>query len=177
MRKINVVGNSGSGKTTFGRKLAKALSIDFIEMDAVFWGKDWYWPSDDELFSKLEAALDRDTWVLDGNYTRTTPIKWKNIDTVIWIDYSFFRTAWQVTSRALHRTLTRKELWEGTGNIETFQRMFSKESIIWYSIKTYSSTKRKYEAAMVNPDYAHISFVRLKSPQECSRFLQDVNAA
>jgi shikimate kinase len=34
--RINVIGTSGSGKTTFGKKLAKTLSIPFLEMDAIF---------------------------------------------------------------------------------------------------------------------------------------------
>ena len=156
MKKINVVGNSGSGKTTFAKSLANILSIDFIEMDAVFWGKDWYWTPDDELFPKLEAALDKDSWVLDGNYTRTTPIKWEDVDTVIWIDFSFFRTIWQATRRAVYHATTGRELWDGTGNRETFRNMFSRNSIIGYSIKTYRRTKRKYEAAMVSHEYSHI---------------------
>ena len=51
MYRINVIGTSGSGKSTFSSELSKALSIKHIEMDKVFWGKDWYWPSDDEFFS------------------------------------------------------------------------------------------------------------------------------
>lgn len=35
--KINVVGTSGSGKSTFSRRLAAQLAIPYIEMDALFW--------------------------------------------------------------------------------------------------------------------------------------------
>lgn len=75
LKRINVVGTSGSGKSTFGKNLAKCLSIEYIEIDKVFWLKNWTCPSDEEFFPKLETALEKKTWVLDGNYSRTIPIK------------------------------------------------------------------------------------------------------
>jgi len=90
MKRINIIGTSGSGKTTFGKRLAKVLSIEYIEMDQLFWGKNWYWPSDEEFFSKLKSELEKKLWILDGNYTRSIPIKWEKVDTVIWLDFSFF---------------------------------------------------------------------------------------
>jgi adenylate kinase family enzyme len=78
-KRINVVGTSSSGKTTFSKFLSNILGIDHIEMDGIFWGPNWYWPSDEEFFSKLREALKKDAWVLDGNYTRSIPIKWKKM--------------------------------------------------------------------------------------------------
>lgn len=39
-------------------------------------------------FQKIQAKLDqaKSGFVIDGNYTRTTHIKWQDIDTVIWLD-------------------------------------------------------------------------------------------
>ena len=91
LKRINIIGASGSGKSTFGKNLAGVLSIDYIEMDALFWGKNWSVPSDEVFFPKVKSALDKDAWVLDGNYNRTTPIKWEKVDTVIWLDFSFTR--------------------------------------------------------------------------------------
>ncbi|MCF6264133.1 MAG: AAA family ATPase [Xanthomonadales bacterium] len=57
MKKINIIGTSGSGKSTFAKALSKKLDYPYIEMDAIFWGKNWYWPSDDEFFNKLALPL------------------------------------------------------------------------------------------------------------------------
>ena len=73
--KINVIGTSGSGKTTFGRELALNLAIPFIEMDAIFWEPDWSFPEDKEFFPRLAEALKGENWVLDGNYSSTLAIK------------------------------------------------------------------------------------------------------
>lgn len=174
MKKINIIGTSGSGKSTFAKRLAKRLELPYIEIDAIFWGKNWYWPPDEEFFTRLEKTLDRETWVLDGNYTRTTAIKWEAVDTVIWIDFSFPRTLYQVISRSIRNLITKKELWPGTGNRQTIQRFFSKDSIVLSTIKVYRKNRRKYLKMMNSSEYAHIEFVQLRNLKECSQFLSQV---
>ncbi len=49
-KKINVIGTSGAGKSTFSKKLAQALNYPYIEMDKVFWESNWKWPTDEKLF-------------------------------------------------------------------------------------------------------------------------------
>ena len=104
--KVNVIGTSGSGKSTFSKALACALNIPYVEMDRLHWEPNWTASSDDEFFSTLEQALCGGSWVLDGNYTRTTHIKWRRVDRVIWLDYSFARTLYQACKRALSRAIT-----------------------------------------------------------------------
>lgn len=170
--KINVVGTSGSGKSTFARALAKALDHPYIEMDAIFWGPNWYEPSDEVFFKDLQQALDQENWVLDGNYTRTTAIKWQNVDQVIWIDYSFIRTVYQAVRRAFSRAFTQKELWPGTGNRESFRNLFSRNSMIWWTLKKYRKNRIKYLKIMRSDAYDHIEFIRLKSPEECAVYIR-----
>ncbi|MBC7429805.1 MAG: hypothetical protein H7336_14415 [Bacteriovorax sp.] len=67
--------------------------------------------------------------------------------------------------------MTRKELWEGTGNKESFFRMFSKDSILIWLFKTYSSNVSRYQARMIDPTYKHITFHRLRSKKEIAIFL------
>ena len=175
MNRINVVGTSGSGKTMFSRKLAELLEYPYIEMDKIFWGPNWYWPSDDEFFDKLRAALKEPKWVLDGNYTRTIPIKWESADTVIWLDYSFTTTLFQALGRAFKRSITREELWEGTGNRESFKKSFlSKDSIILWTLKTHGPVKKKYESYMIDKNFSNIRFIRLKNHKEADAFLSEV---
>ena len=175
--RINVVGTSGSGKSTFCKKLSKILSLPYIEMDAIFWGPNWYWPDDEEFFANLKNELSHDAWILDGNYTRTIPIKWENAQMVIWLDYSFTRTLLQAIKRAFLRSLTGEELWANTGNKESFRKsFFSKDSIILWTIKTHKKVRKKYEQFMVNEAYSYIEFVRLKSPEEAEGFLNEATS-
>lgn len=134
MKKINVIGTTGSGKSTFAQLLAAKLNYPYISMDQLFWKPNWEESTDEEFFPKLSQALNTDAWVLDGNYNRTNSIKWNDIDTIIWIDYSYLRTLAQLFKRTLARAISAKELWLGTGNRESFRKSFmSKSSIfIWF---------------------------------------------
>lgn len=174
--RINIIGTSGSGKSTFARQLATKKKIPYIELDKIFWEKNWQMPSDDIFFARLKTALTADDkWVLDGNYTRTIPIKWEKIDAVIWLDFSFPLTLFRAIKRALNRAISQKELWEGTGNRESFRRsFFSKESIIWWTITTHKKVRKNYTKMIADPKFSHIKFVRLKNPAEAKRFLATV---
>ena len=173
--RINVVGTSGSGKSTFSKKLSAILDAPYVELDKLFWGPDWQQPSDDVFFARVKQALAQDTWILDGNYTRTIPIKWERVDVVIWLDYSFATTVLQAIKRAAHRSWTREELWEGTGNRESFLKsFFSKESIIWWTITTYWGVRKRYETFFADPRFSKIRFVRLRDHRAADRFLQSL---
>lgn len=177
VKRFNVIGTSGSGKSTFSRKLAELLSIELVEMDALFWGENWC-PVEDELFlSRIKVATERDSWVLDGNYNKTVPLKWKNVEAVIWIDYSFIRTMYQAIGRAFNRAITQKEFWPGTGNRESFKRsLFSKDSILLWTLKTYHKNRKRYLAVMKDDQYSHINFIRLTSPKKCEDYLMTINS-
>lgn len=172
--RINVIGTSGSGKTTFGRQLAQILEIPFIELDAIFWGPNWTPLEDEELFSVLEKELAGDRWVLDGGYSRSTHIKWARVEVVIWIDFNFPRTLFQAIHRATRRLISRQEIWPGSGNRESLGMLFSKESIVLWTITSYRRKRRNIIKMMAAPEYHHILFHRLRSPRQAAAFLDAV---
>lgn len=45
--KINVIGTSGSGKSTVARGMTQKLNIPYIQLDALFWRADWQGTPDD----------------------------------------------------------------------------------------------------------------------------------
>lgn len=176
--KINIVGTSGSGKSTLSRRLAQRLNVPCIEMDRLYWRADWQGTPDNELYARLEQALAASPgWVLDGNYNRSRPVKWRHVDLVVWLDYGFGRTLRQAVGRAVSRAWHKKEIWPGTGNRESFRRsFFSRESIIWWTMKTWRANRRRYLADMHNPEYAHIRFIRLRNRRETEAFIASLSA-
>lgn len=171
--KINVIGTSGSGKSTLSRRLAAQLNVPYIEMDRLYWLPEWQGRSDEDFYALLEETLNATPgWVLDGNYNRSRPIKWRDVDLVIWLDYGFWRTLRQAVLRVIRRAWQGKELWPGTGNTESFRRAFlSRESILIWTLKTWRHNRVRYATDMANPQYQHIRFVRLTSPQQVDTFL------
>lgn len=171
MKRINIIGSSGSGKSTFAKALAQKLNFPHIQIDELFWEPNWTEPSDEKFFPKLENALIGDAWVLDGNYSRTRAIKWKDVDTVIWLDYSKLRTTYQVALRCLKRIWRNEELWPGTGNKESISRMFSRDSIVLYSYRNYDKVRASYLKIMSDPANTYIRFIHLKNPKSAQSFL------
>ncbi|MCS2160458.1 AAA family ATPase [Scandinavium sp. H11S7] len=163
--RINVVGTSGVGKSTLARRLATQLNVPYIEMDTLYWRPDWQGTPDDELFARLEEVLAvSEGWVLDGNYNRTRPVKWRNVEMIVWVDYGFWRTLRQAVGRAVSRAWTKQELWPGTGNHESFQLSFlSRDSIILWTLKTWHKNRQRYLADLHDPQFSGLTFVRLRN--------------
>jgi adenylate kinase family enzyme len=174
--KINVIGTSGSGKSTVARSVARKLDIPYIELDALFWRPDWQETPDDEFFAAIEGALaGKDSWVVDGNYSRTQALKWRDVDMIVWVDYSFSRTMYQAVRRAATRAWAQTELWPGTSNRESFRRsFFSRKSTILWTLQNYSKTRRKYETFFTDPKWQHIRMIRLRTPAETRTILQSM---
>lgn len=172
--RVNVVGVSGSGKSWFASKLADALQSSYLQMDQLYWQPNWEEPSAEEFRVTVEAAIGGDQWVLDGNYhSKTRDLKWQRATSVVWIDNSFPLTVWQAVSRACNRAWSGKELWPGTGNCESFRRSFlSTDSVVLWTLKTYFSARRRYQAVQAESDQQPFRFFRLRGRKAASEFLE-----
>ncbi len=175
--RVNVVGTSGSGKSTFAKKLAKLLGSPHIEMDRLYHKPNWEESTADELTEKLDKALAPDRWILDGNYhSKSFKTKWSRATAIIWLDMSFTRNVTQATQRAIRRIRSKQELWPGTGNRETFRRTFmSRESVLLWTLTSYHRVKRRYAAIETDRgEFNHVPFLRLRGRAESEAFLQEV---
>ena len=111
-RRINVVGLSGSGKSSVTRPAADLLSVPFIELDALHWIlPEWQMPPLDEFRASVDAATLGGGWVVAGNYGKVRDIVWTRADTVVWLDLPLLITIWRVAVRTIRRVRRREMLW------------------------------------------------------------------
>lgn len=176
MRRISVVGSSCSGKTTVARRLAEALSVPHVELDALHWGEDWNAASPDQLSERVRAATAGDAWVVDGNYWgKIGPQVWATADTVVWVSPPRWRMTWQAVTRTVRRVVTRQELWNG--NRESWRGLLfwrGEDSVLWWAWTTYARSQERYAQAMSDPRWRHLTFHRLRSRREVDRFIAQV---
>jgi adenylate kinase family enzyme len=169
-KRINVIGTSGSGKTTFAKRIAERLHIPHIELDALHWQPNWTETPLDKFRAKVSDALEGDTWATDGNYSKVRDIVWGRADTVVWLDYAYVVVVWRVIRRTFKRGLTKEVLW-GHSQERLWENLFSKDSIIWWAMTTYWRRKREYPILFEKPENAHINFIRLGSQKESNAWL------
>ena len=177
MRRIALVGSPGSGKTTVAAELARRLGLTHVELDAVFHQPSWGELPRDEFRSRVAAALDghdgRDGWVVDGNYAAVQDLVWARADTVVWLDLPRAITMRRVVRRSAARVLLRRRLWND--NRERLRELLSRDphrSIVVWAWTMHGTYAERYGAASCEPAYAHLTFVRLRSPSEVRRFLR-----
>lgn len=96
MKKILVIGSPGSGKSTLSRKLSEAFNLPCIYLDRLFWKPNWVETPKEEFDVLLQNELNKDCWIIDGNYSRTLPLRLKYADTVIWLNYPRIVCVWRV---------------------------------------------------------------------------------
>lgn len=87
MRKIIIIGCPGAGKSTFARKLNQKLSFPLYYLDMIWHKPDKTTCSREEFDGRLREILEKDTWIIDGNYLRTLEMRLKEADTVFLLDY------------------------------------------------------------------------------------------
>lgn len=177
-RRIIVIGSSNAGKSTLAQRLAEHLDAASIELDALYWEPGWVAASDEVFRQRVRQAIEPDSWVIAGNYSRQRDISWPLADTVVWLDLSLPTLLRRCTSRSWQRWRSQELLW-GT-NRETFWEHLMlwnpDRSLLAFTTKYYWRKRRELEALTADPQWSHLSFIRLRTQKEIDRWLNGVLA-
>jgi len=87
MKRINILGNSGSGKTMLARIIGERLRIPVVHLDTLFWEPGWQ-EADASIFrQRTAAAISGEAWVCEGNYAaKTFDLRVPQAHLNIWLD-------------------------------------------------------------------------------------------
>ena len=86
MKKVIVIGCPGSGKTTFSKKLRDKTGLPLFHLDAIWHKPDRTHIPREEYDIRLAEILALDSWIIDGNYSRTIEGRILACDTVFLFD-------------------------------------------------------------------------------------------
>ncbi len=75
MKRDLVIGCPGAGKTYFSKRLGEILSLPVVHMDNLYWNKDKTSVDLDTLKARLQPYLEKEEWIIDGNYHKTLEMR------------------------------------------------------------------------------------------------------
>jgi adenylate kinase family enzyme len=169
VRRINVKGTSGSGKTTFAQELARRLDLPFVELDALHHGPNWNEATAEELRARVREAMEAnaDGWVIDGNYeAKLGDTVIGAADTIVWLDLPLPLKLRRVARRTRERIRDDVELWNG--NKETWRNaLWGRDSLFAWLIRGHFRHRRDWPRRYDGDS----RFVRLRSVAEARRWL------
>ena len=87
MKRVIVIGCPGSGKSTFSKALHKATGIPLFHLDMIFWNADKTTVEKTVFLDRLLKIVQKDEWIIDGNYASTMELRMQACDTIVFLDY------------------------------------------------------------------------------------------
>ena len=87
MLKAMIIGSPGAGKSTFARKLSSATGLPLYYLDLLWHKPDKTTISREEFDTQLNEIVNKDKWIIDGNYQRTIETRLRACDTVFLMDF------------------------------------------------------------------------------------------
>ena len=178
--RVAIIGSSGSGKSTFARRLEEALGLAVVELDAINWQAGWVdlnTHQPEEFVRRVDEAIGADAWVVDGNYSRVLPRVLARATHLVWLDYERSVIMSRVLRRSIARAWSGRELWPGTGNRENWRHWLDKEHPIRWAWDTFAPRRRRYEALFADPGLAHLTRHRLRRPREADALVRELAGA
>ncbi|GAK42819.1 topology modulation protein [Paenibacillus sp. TCA20] len=167
MRKVVLIGSGGSGKSTLARQLGERLGITVYHLDALFWKPNWVPASKDEQKDVQLDLVEKEEWIIDGNYSGTMDIRLHAADTIIFLDIHRVICVYRAFKRIIqYRNHTRPDMGEGC------QEKFDLDFFKW--IWNYPRTKRPGILKKLEELSQAKRVIILKSTKEVELFLESI---
>lgn len=166
MQRIVIIGCGGAGKSTLAQELGKRTGLPVIHLDSIFWLPGWVEMNRDEFDRKIRAELEKEQWIIDGNYNRTMPERVARCDTIIYLDFPRIVCLYGIFKRLLTNIgKTRPDMGEGCP-----------ERVDWEFLKwvwNYNKDKRERNYRLLN-EATHAETIVLKNRRAVKKFLKSL---
>jgi adenylate kinase family enzyme len=167
MKRVLIIGSGGSGKSTLATELGRKLDLEVIHLDKVYWRANWQEPPKDAWLSTVDDLLERDSWVMDGNYSGSLARRIEKCDTIVFLDLPRLICLWRILKRRLrYRHGNRPDMAEGC--VERFNLEF----VLW--VWNYSRRSRPKVLRLIGENRMSKQIFFLKSRKDVNDFLQTV---
>ena len=87
MKKVIIIGCCGSGKSTFARQLHACTGIPLFHLDQLNWNENKTTVEKEVFLKRVQDVIQKDSWIIDGNYGSSIEMRMQACDTVFFLDY------------------------------------------------------------------------------------------
>jgi len=172
-RRILIMGDPASGKSTLARRLAAVLDLPVIDID------DLHFPNGrqlalEEVSARIEEVIATFAggWVCDGGGPRGENPFAFHCDTLIRLKLSLHIVAWQAARRRARRLLGREV---APGPRETIGRSFGRSSFLYWTIVRRRGSERRMREIVAAGGHER-RLVVLSSQREIEALLAELRA-
>ena len=167
MKKIILIGSGGAGKSTLARQLGAALQIEVIHLDALFWKPNWTPVQREKQVEIQKELVNKEEWIIDGNYGGTIDIRLQAADTIIFLDIPRTICVYRAFKRMIqYRNKTRPDM--GKDCNERLDINFLKW--IW----RYPKTKRPDIVKKLEGLSTEKQIIILQTPKQIQQFIENI---
>ena len=166
MKRILVIGSGGAGKSTVAIKLGQSLNLEVHHLDKYYWRPGWVKPSPEEWLRTVSELINRESWIIDGNYGGTLEQRLQRCDTIVFLDLPRLVCLWRVVKRNFrYCNGGRPDIAEGCPEKLDF------EFVRW--IWNYSRRSRPRIVELIRAHGEGKRLVWLRSSRDVEKFLND----
>ena len=141
--RICILGPSNSGKSTLATKLGEKLNIPVCHLDqlAHIPGTNWKLRDEKEFAADQDVILEKESWIIEGNYSFCMPHRFEKATSLIWVDPNFLGCCLRYISRCIKNDRFRP------GRLKDATSEFSFE-VLNVIIFKYPKTRRRHKALL-----------------------------
>ncbi len=88
IKRVMIMGRSGSGKSTFAYKLHQKTNLPLYHLDKYFFTDAWQERKYEEFIAIQQELVNQEQWIIDGNSTKSFEMRYKKADICLYFNCS-----------------------------------------------------------------------------------------
>lgn len=166
--RIAIAGAPGAGKTTLAGRLASALDIEAVELDALAHGPGW--TIRPEFAADVAAFTAGERWITEWQFDDARPVIAARADTLIWLDLPTLLIMTRLVRRTVANRRHRTTLWAGNVEPPLWTVFTEPNHMVRWGYRSIRVVGDQVSAAQ--SEHPELRIVRLRSRSDVDEFVR-----
>ena len=165
MKRIMIIGSCGAGKSTLAKKIHDITQLPLIHLDKEYWQPGWVEPAPELWQQKNKELIQREQWIIDGNYGSSMTERIQRADTIV----DLHVPSW----KALYRVLKRVRRYKGQARPDMAADCQERINLAFlHYVLMFNLSRKPQNLKRLQAHAQGKTIYTLKSDREVSQFLE-----